>query len=84
MTPALACCTDAHVFSLCSNVQRFIGQRYEDEGVSQDISRLTYTVAASEPNAQGGGKGTPLIKIDMGMVSGTMTLFASRSISIFG
>lgn len=37
--------------------------------MSQDIGRLTYTVAPSEPNANGGGKGTPLVKIDMGMVS---------------
>jgi L1 cell adhesion molecule like protein len=51
------------------DVKRFIGQRFEDEGVSQDISRLTYKVEASEPNQQGGGKGQPLIRIDMGMVS---------------
>jgi len=49
------------------DVKRFIGQRYEDEGVSQDVSRLTYAVVASEPNQQGGGKGQPLIKVDMGM-----------------
>lgn len=49
------------------DVKRFIGQRFDDEGVSNDIGRLTYTVVPSEPNSTGGGKGTPLIKVDMGM-----------------
>jgi len=49
------------------DVKRFIGQRFEDEGVSQDISRLTYTVEPSQKGANGTGTGAPLIKIDMGM-----------------
>jgi hypothetical protein len=50
--------------------------------VSQDISRLTYNVVASEPNAQGGGKGSPLIKIDMGSDRHT-TLPALRLLPLF-
>jgi heat shock protein 1/8 len=50
------------------DVKRFIGQRFEDEGVSQDVGRLTYSVVPSVPGAQAGtGTGAPLIKIDMGM-----------------
>ena len=33
-------------------VQRFIGQRYEDEGVEQDIARLTYEVVPQQPDPQ--------------------------------
>ena len=49
------------------DVKRFIGQRYEDEGVSADIDRLTYRVVPSEPGAGGKGKGKPMIQVDFGM-----------------
>jgi len=62
------------------DVKRIIGQRYEDEGVSADIDKFTFNVVASEPNASGkGGKGKPMIKVDMGM-HGTKT-FAPEEIS---
>jgi len=50
------------------DVKRIIGQRYEDEGVEQDAEKFSFKVTPEEPNASGkGGKGKPLIKVDMGM-----------------
>jgi L1 cell adhesion molecule like protein len=60
-------------------VKRFIGQRFEDEGVEQDIARLTYEVIPHNPNAAKGDKGTPMIKADLGM-HGTK-IFAPEEIS---
>jgi len=61
-------------------VKRFIGQRFEDEGVSQDVSRMTYPVVASEPGKEAGtGKGQPLIKVDMGMHG--LKTFAAEEVS---
>jgi len=50
------------------DVKRIIGQRMEDEGVAADAEKFSFTVTAEEPNASGkGGKGKPLIEVDMGM-----------------
>jgi heat shock protein 5 len=49
------------------DVKRIIGQRFEDEGVSNDIDRLAFKVVPSESGDQGKrGKGKPLIQVDMG------------------
>jgi len=68
------------LFSPSQDVKRFIGQRFEDEGVSQDVSRMTYPVVASEPGKEAGtGKGQPLIKVDMGMHG--LKTFAAEEVS---
>jgi heat shock protein 1/8 len=61
------------------DVKRFIGQRFEDEGVSTDIDRLTYKVVGSETGPNGRGAGKPMVQVDLGMHG--KKLFAAEEIS---